>query len=144
MTFTPTATFTPTVTSTPVPGCNMITASAISIPGGVRTMSMTITNPHDAVTVLNVQATWNSLTGAPGSKALSLQSVSLGGVSWIVNNSTGTVTTTPPTTVTIPGNNLTSTITFTFDANYQNKNNNESITINLSTSGCESYPIHRP
>jgi len=144
ITFTPTMTFTPTATATPVPGCNMITTSAISIPGGVRTMSMTITNPHDSVTVLNVQATWNSLTGGPGSKALVLQSVSLAGVTWIVNNSTGSVTTTPPTTVTIPGNNLTSTITFTFDANYQNKNNNESITINLSTIGCESYPIHKP
>jgi hypothetical protein len=107
-------------------------------------MSMTITNPHDSVTVLSVQATWNSLTGGPASKALALQSVSLAGVTWTVNNSTGSVTTIPPTTVTIPGNNRTSTIIFTFDKNYQNKNNNESITINLSTSGCESYPIHKP
>jgi len=143
-TFTPTMTFTPTATSTPVPGCNMITTGSISITNGLPIMSLTITNPHDSVTVLNVQATWNSLTGGPASKALALQSVSLAGVTWTVNNGTGSVTTTPPTTVTIPGNNLTSTITFTFDKNYQNKNNNESITINLSTIGCESYPIHKP
>jgi hypothetical protein len=132
------------MTSTPVPGCNQITSSAINITKGVPSMSMTITNPHDAITVLNVQATWNSLSGGPGSSSLVLNSVSLAGVTWTVINNSGTVTTTPPTTVTIPGNNTTSTIIFMFNTNYQNKNNNESITINLSTSGCENYPIHKP
>lgn len=106
-------------------------------------MSMTITNPHDAITVLNIQATWNSLSGGPAGKGLNLKSISLGGVTWTVINSTGSVTTIPPTTVTIPGNNTTSTIIFTFDKNYQNPGGN-SITINLSTIGCENYPIHKP
>jgi Flp pilus assembly protein TadG len=143
MTFTPTATFTPTVTSTPVPGCDQITTSVVNIIKGVPSMSMTITNPHESVTVYDVQATWNSLTGGPSGGALELQSVTLAGVTWTVIDSTSPVTTTPPTTVTIPGNNLTSTITFNFAKNYQNRlaNNAESITITLSTAGCEGIQI---
>jgi hypothetical protein len=44
--------------------------------------------------------------------------------------------------VTIPAN-ATSTITFTFASSYKNSSNN-SITINLSTNGCQSSPIHNP
>ena len=143
ITFTPTMTFTPTATSTAVPGCNMISAGPITVTTGSPTMSMTITNPHDPITVLNIQATWNSLSGGPASKALNLKSVTLGGITWTVIDGTGSVTTTPPTTVTIPGNNTTSMIIFTFDKNYQNSSGN-SITINLSTPGCENYSIHKP
>jgi Flp pilus assembly protein TadG len=145
-TFTPT--FTPTATSTPVPGCGSITTGLIAIPGaaGSKSMSMTITNPHDSITVLDVQVTWNSSTGGPGGSGstLALQSVSLGTTFWIGNSTAGSgLTITPSTTVTIPGNNTTSTIIFTFDKNYQNSSGN-SIIINLSTPGCESFPIHKP
>lgn len=145
-TLTPTLTFTPTATSTPMPGCGNITAGWITVPGtgGSKTMSMTITNPHDSITVLNVQVAWNSATGAPGGsgKTLTLKSVSLGTTFWTGSSTAGSgLTITPSTTLTIPGNNRTSTIVFTFDANYQHSSGN-SITINLSTPGCESYPIN--
>ena len=144
LTFTPTMTFTPTATSTPVPGCGNISASSISAPGGVPTMSMTITNPHGVITVSSVQVTWNSLTGGPASKSLSLISASLAGIGfWTGSDSSGSLTITPSTTLTIPGNNTTSTIIFTFDKNYQNPSNN-SITINLSTVGCEGIQIKKP
>ena len=146
---TPTPTFTSTPTPTAVTGCGNITVSSkgIEVPGtsGNKSMSMTFTNPNSySVTVMNVRVTWNSSTGGPGNpgSSLALQSVSLAGTSWTVINSTGTVTTTPPSTVTIPGN-ATSTIIFTFNANYQHSSGN-SIIINLSTLGCENSPIKSP
>jgi Flp pilus assembly protein TadG len=148
---TPTATFTPTATPTAVPGCdNITTGSSISIPGGVPTMSLTITNPHDPITILNVQVTWNHDTGGTGNPTtLALRSVSLGGTFWTwTNDNIGapgpSITITPSTTATIPGNNVTSTIVFTFNKNYKTPDGTESITINLSTPGCENYPIHKP
>lgn len=146
-TLTPTLTFTPTNTSTPVPGCSNITAGAILVPGasGNKSMSMTITNPHEAITVSDVHVAWNSSTGAPGNNALVLTGATLNTTTfWIGASASGSgLTITPSTTLTIPGNNITSTIYFTFDKNYQNSSGN-SITINLSTVGCESYPIQRP
>jgi hypothetical protein len=146
MTITPTA----TITSTAVSGCNMITTSAISVPGGAPSMSMTITNPHDTITVLNVQVTWNHDTGGTGNpKTLALKSAFLGSTFWTWTGSGSgapgpSYTIIPSTTLTIPGNNQTSIITFTFDKNYQTTDGTESIVINLSTPGCESYQIHRP
>jgi Flp pilus assembly protein TadG len=142
---TPTNTFTPTATSTPVPGCGNIIAGWITVPGagGNKTMSMTIINPHDSITVLNVQVAWNSVSGGSGNPGtLTLKSVSLGTTFWTGSSTAGSgLTITPSTTVTIPGNNTMSTIIFTFDKNYQSPSGN-SITINLSTPGCESYPIN--
>ena len=143
---TPTLTFTPTTTPTAVPGCGNINASSISVPGAGgnnKTMSMTIINPHDTITVLDVQVTWNSSTGGTGNPStLTLKSVSLGYTFWIDSSTAGSgFTITPSTTLTIPGNNTMSTIIFTFDKNYQTPSGN-SITINLSTPGCESFPIH--
>ena len=149
-TLTPTMTFTPTMTSTPVPGCGNITAGAISITGGNKIMSMTITNPHDSITILNVQVTWNHDTGGTGNpKTLFLKSASLGGTFWTwTNDNIGapgpSITITPSTTVTIPGNNITTPIIFTFDKNYQVTDGTESIVINLSTPGCEGVQIKRP
>ncbi|MCI0610878.1 MAG: pilus assembly protein [Anaerolineae bacterium] len=149
-TFTPTMTFTPTSTSTPVPGCDSITAGAISITGGNKIMSMTITNPHDSITILNIQVTWNHDTGGTGNpKTLALKSASLVGTFWTwTNDNIGapgpSITITPSTTVIIPGNNVTTPIIFTFDKNYQITDGTESIVINLSTPGCESFPIQRP
>jgi Flp pilus assembly protein TadG len=141
-TLTPTLTFTPTITPTAMPGCDSITTGSIIVVSNV--MSMTITNPHEAISVLNVQVTWNSTNGGAGGKTLSLKSASLGGVFWAGTDTSGNFTITPSTTVTIPGNNATSAIMFTFDRTYQTKNNLESILINLSTPGCESYPIRMP
>ncbi|HET9907158.1 MAG TPA: TadE/TadG family type IV pilus assembly protein [Anaerolineales bacterium] len=144
MTFTPTVTFTPTTTSTPVPGCGNILAGTINTANSSNLMTMTITNPHDAVTVSNIHVTWNSTTGASGSKPLTLLSVSLGTTFWTGNSTAGSgLTITPSTTLTIPGNNRISTIIFSFDNKYHNPIGN-SITINLSTIGCESNPIQRP
>ena len=141
-TFTPTLTFTPTVTSTPKPGCDSISTSSIIYVSNV--MSMTITNPHDAITVSSVQVIWNAVNGGAGSKTLVLKSMSLGGVFWAGSDTSGNLTITPSTTVTIPGNNQTSAIMFTFDRTYQTRNNSESIVITLSTPGCESYTIRKP
>ena len=147
LTLTPTMTYTPTSTSTPVPGCSNITAGPITIGGdlyGPKSMSMTITNPHNTIAVSDVQVTWNSSTGAPGNNTLTLTSVTLGTTTfWIGSSTAGSGLTIPATSVTIPGNNITSTMIFTFNRNYQNPSGN-SITINLSTVGCESYPIQRP
>ena len=141
-TMTPTLTFTPTITPTAMPGCDSITTGPLIIVSNV--MSLSITNPHDPVTVLNVQVVWNSVNGGAGSKPLALKSASLSGVFWAGTDSTGNLTITPSTTVTIPGNNVTSAIMFTFDRTYQTKNGAESIVINLSTPGCEAYTIRKP
>ncbi|MEO5887735.1 MAG: TadE/TadG family type IV pilus assembly protein [Anaerolineales bacterium] len=143
-TYTPTMTFTPTATPTPVPGCGNITHGLITTAD--NTMSMTITNPHDSITVLDVQVKWNSATGGPGGSGsiLTLQYASLGVQFWTGTSTAGTgFTITPSTTVTIPGNNATSTIIFTFNKPYKNPGT-QSIVINLSTPGCESFPIHNP
>jgi Flp pilus assembly protein TadG len=141
-TMTPTLTFTPTITPTAMPGCDSITTGPLITVSNV--MSLSFTNPHDPITVLNVQVVWNSVNGGAGSKPLALKSASLGGVFWAGTDSTGSITITPATTVTIPGNNQTSAVMFTFDKNYQNRNNAESIVINLSTPGCEGYTIRKP
>lgn len=141
-TLTPTLTFTPTVTPTAMPGCDSISTGSIIVVSNV--MSLSFTNPHDTITVGSVQVVWNSVNGGSGSKTLALKSASLGGVFWAGTDTTGNLTITPSTTVTIPGNNQTSAIMFTFDRTYQNKNNSESIVINLSTPGCEGYTIRKP
>jgi len=139
-TSTPTMTLTPTPTSTPtaVSSCSSITASNISMNANSNVISMTITNPYTSVTVSSVQLIWNAATGANGNKTLTLQSANLGSTFWSgLNNTSGNITLTPSSTLTIPGNNTTSTITFTFDKNYQNPiPNGTTITINLSTPGC--------
>ncbi len=144
-TLTPTNTPTSTPTSTPtiVPGCSNITASIISVPdsSGPRTMSMTITNPHAAVTMSSVVVTWNAFA-APSGANLVLVSASLGNTTfWSGTNTTGTATI--PATQVIPGNNATTKILFTFAKNYQiTSGTPPTITINLSTVGCEGIQIH--
>jgi len=105
---------------------------------------MTITNPNAySVTVSNVVVTWNPTGGTGNPSTLTLQSARLGTTTFFTgSNSTGSLTITPSTTLTI-GANSAPVITFTFDKNYVNESG-ESIVINLSTPGCESTPIHRP
>ena len=101
-------------------------------------MYLTITNPHDAVTVSDVTVTWNTNGGPAGGGRLALQTASLGGLFWVGLDDTGNLTIPIPssTLITIPGNNATSTLFFTFNENYENPNGLESIVINLSTPGC--------
>ena len=141
-TLTPTSTLTPTPTM--VTDCGDVIAGTISIPGNTTEMSMTITNPNPyPLVVQDIHVVWNATTGAPGDEPLKLQSITLADVFWTVNDSSGNITITPVVTVTIP-ENATSSINFTFDKAYQNPNGSESIVINLSTPGCEGFPIHRP
>ncbi len=86
---------------------------------------------------------WNP-TGGPNSKPMTLKTASLGGNFWTGSSSSGNLSMIITSTVTIPGNNRTSTIIFTFDNVYQTQNDNESITIGLSTPGCEGITIHKP
>jgi Flp pilus assembly protein TadG len=141
VTFTPTFTATPTSTSTPVPGCDQIIAGPINIV--TNTMTMTITNPHLPLTVSTVRVKWNAVSGAAGTKALKLETESLGGLFWNGSNGSGDLTVTPATTVTIPGNGATSTILFTFDGQYKNPSG-EAIIITLSNPECAGITIHRP
>jgi Flp pilus assembly protein TadG len=140
-TATATSTSTPTGTSTPISSCS-ITTSDISMATNSSMISMTITNPYVDVTVSSIQLQWNAATGASGNKTLTLDSANLtsayGTTIWSsLNNSLGTATLTPASTLTLPGNNRTSTITFTLAKNYQNPiTNGTTITINLSTPGC--------
>ena len=140
ITFTPTMTFTPTATPTAVSGCGNITTGSIIIEGNL--MSMTITNPHDPIIVSDVQVAWNPL-GAPSGNSLALLYAILGDIFWTGSDSTGNLIITPSPTVTIPGNNVTSTIFFTFNKAYKTRGS-PSIRINLSTPGCESFPIQSP
>jgi hypothetical protein len=105
---------------------------------------MRITNPHAALTIQNVQVVWNYSTGGKDNSTLDLQYAGLINLFWSGNNTTGNFTITPSTTVTMPGNNTTSIIVFTFNKEYVNAGGTDSITINLSTPGCEGIQIKRP
>jgi Flp pilus assembly protein TadG len=143
---TPTATptSTPTFTPTAVTDCDQVTAGPISIRdnGNVGTMTMEIVNPNPyELTVQDVHVVWNALTGGPGDVPLTLQTITLAGVLWTVNDGSGDITIASPVIVTIPGGNATSTIILTFDKGYQKPTSSDSIVINLSTPGCEGFPI---
>jgi Flp pilus assembly protein TadG len=136
-TYTPTLTFTPTSTSTPEPGCGNLSASGLSLSGNL--LSMTITNPHDAITLASLQLVWNAVNGGPSGKPLAWQSATVAGQSWFVVNNSGNYTSAPDSTVTIPGNNQTSTIIIAFDKPYNNAPvNGTTLTINFSTIDCSS------
>lgn len=141
-TSTPTETYTPTITPTPKPGCDSITTGPLIIVSNV--MSLSFTNPHDTITVLNVQVTWNATNGGAGGKSLTLTSISLGSQFWWTGADPSGNFTIAPTSVTLPGNNQTSAVMFKFNRNYQTRNGAESVVINLATPGCEGYPIHMP
>jgi hypothetical protein len=143
MTATATSTSTPTSTPTVVPGCGSITTGSIIYVN--NTMSLSITNPHASVTVSSIQVIWDAVKGhqTGSDKTLILQSANFGTTFWSgLNDSSGNYTITPSSTLTIPGNNATSTITFTFHQTYDNPDNGDSIKINLSTPGCSQ--IHKP
>lgn len=146
MTPTPTMTFTPTATSTPVPGCGSVRAGPVMVNKGTRTMTMTITNPHDTMTVLSVGGTWNNTAGGPSGAPLALKSIALNSFvwTWAGTGALGPSETITPTDWTLRGNNIASIITFTFDKNYQIPNGTEKIWVTLSAPGCEPFQIPSP
>ena len=152
---TPTATLSPTVTSTRtpsrtptltptrVPSCGT-THGSITLPGN-NTMTMTITNPNAwPLTVDDVFVVWDHDRGhqTGNDKSLALQSASLGGTMFWTGSDDGPSTTLNPTTPLIipPGSSI--TIVFTFHQEYDRSDGSEEININLSTPGCENFPIH--
>lgn len=135
--FTPTMTPSPTSTSTPVAGCGSLSASGLSISGNL--MSMTITNPHEPITIASVQLVWNATTGGPSGKPLIWQTTTVAGQTWSAANGSGNYTSTPGSTITLPGYNQTSTLFIAFDKPYNNApTNGTTITINFSTVDCSS------
>jgi uncharacterized protein (UPF0333 family) len=141
----PTITLTPTITPTIVPVCNNVTTGTFAFSG--NTMTMTITNPNVyPITVSDVFVVWNHDKGhRVGDKSLILQSASISGSLtpfWTGNSSGPSNTLTSVTPLIIPGNGTVSTITFTFNQSYDNPDNSEETLINLSTPGCEGFPIH--
>jgi hypothetical protein len=152
---TPTATLSPTVTSTRtpsltpsptptrVPSCNT-THGSIDLPGN-NTMTMTISNPNAwPITMQDVFVVWDHdrghLTG--NDKSLLLQSASLGGTPFWTGNNDGPSTTLTPTAPLIIPAGSSVTIVFTFHQAYDRSDGSEEININLSTPGCETFPIH--
>jgi hypothetical protein len=110
-------------------------------------MTLAIRNPNPyAVRVQDVYAVWDHDRGhAVGNdKTLKLTNVSLGAQFWTGTNDgpSATITPNPATAVLIPGGGATSTIIFTFHQTYDRSDGSEEILINLSTPGCELYPIH--
>jgi hypothetical protein len=109
-------------------------------------MTMTITNPNVyAITIQDVFVVWNHDKGhqVGNDKSLILQSASLGATPFWTGSSTGpSATLTSIAPLTIPGNSTVSMITFTFNQSYDVFDNSEEILINLSTPGCQSFPIH--
>jgi hypothetical protein len=75
-------------------------------------------------------------------KTLQLQSASIGGTPFWTGNSAGPSTTLTPTApLTIPaGGSI--TIVFTFHQSYDRSDGSEEVLINLSTPGCQNFPIH--
>jgi hypothetical protein len=138
-TVTPTPTFTPTIIPSAVTSCNLVTHGAISLTGGV--MSMTISNPYPfSIVMQDVTVTWNDDKGNNvGNKQLYLTQAIVGStVIWTgqINNA---ATYTIPTTAIIPSG--TTTITFGFQDTYDNRDGTERIYINLLTPGCAANPI---
>jgi len=146
ITLTPTLTLTPTMTPTAVFGCDTVTHGTITLSG--NTMTMTITNPNVyAITVQDIFVVWNHDKGhqVGNDKGLILQSASISGSLtpfWTGSSLGPSDTLTSVTPLTIPGNGTVSTITFTFNQSYDKFDNSEEMLINLSTPGCESFPIH--
>jgi hypothetical protein len=143
VTITRTPTLTPSPTPTRVPSCNT-THSTIDIPGN-NTMTMTITNPNAwPISINDVFVVWDHDRGhqTGNDKSLILQSASVGGVPFWTGSSTGpSDTLTPASPVSIPaGGSI--TITFTFHQTYDRSDGSEELLINLSTPGCEGFPIH--
>jgi hypothetical protein len=121
-----------------VSGCNKITTGGIVI-NNTTTVSMTITNPHTDFTVTSVQFKWDA---GNGGNIKSLTAAQLNGIPFWTgpSNSSGSITITPSSTLTLPGNNLQSTILFTLDQKY-NATNKTTIMLTLSSPACGTVTV---
>jgi Flp pilus assembly protein TadG len=141
-TLTPTITLTTTQIPTNVPGCSAVSHGPISISG--NTMFMTITNPYSyPLATGDGSVTWNADKGNNlGNKHLSLLSATLNGtIIWNSGPSNPNVDTLP---FVIPASlpaNTTVSIIFSFDGSYDSVDLTESISINLTTPGCNGFVI---
>ncbi|NUQ85244.1 MAG: Ig-like domain repeat protein [Anaerolineales bacterium] len=129
---------TKTVNQPRVEGCNTtnITVGLMEQTGGALTM--TISNSlSTALQISNVTVQWNHDKGhqTGSDKTLILQSARLGSVFWTGNQIGPTYTITPAAPTYIPSG--VSTLVFNFHQVFDRWDNTESITINLSTPGCE-------
>jgi hypothetical protein len=117
------------------------------VPGNT-TMTLAINNPNSySVTIANVVVTWNHDAGHQqgNNNALTLLNAKLGSATpfWNGPSSAGpSATLTPSAVIVIPPG--ASTITFTFDQDYNRTDGSEAIRVNLSTAGCEGFPIQQP
>lgn len=101
-------------------------------------LTMTISNSlSTALQISNVTVQWNHDKGhqTGSDKTLILQSARLGSVFWTGNQIGPTYTITPAAPTYIPSG--VSTLVFNFHQVFDRWDNTESITINLSTPGCE-------
>lgn len=143
VTSTPTRTFTPTLTPTRVPSC-VTDPGSITLTGN-NTMTLTISNPNAwPIRIQDLFVVWDHDRGHQqgNDKSLILQSASLGGTTfWTGSNDGPSTTLTPTSALTIPpGSSV--TLVFTFHQEYDRSDGSEEININLSTPGCETFPIH--
>ena len=144
-TATPTRTpsLTPSPTPTNVPSC-VTQPGSITLPGN-NTMTLTITNPNAwPISIQDVFVVWDHDRGhqSGNDKTLRLQSASLGGTQFWSGDQTGPSTTlTPSAPLSIPPG-ATVTLVFTFHQAYDRSDGSEEILMNLSTPGCQNFPIH--
>lgn len=129
---------TKTINQSRVEGCNTtnITVGLMEQTGGA--MTMTISNSlATALQISNVTVQWNHDKGhqTGSDKTLILQSARLGSVFWTGNQIGPTYTIVPAAPTYIPSG--VSTLVFNFHQVFDRWDNTESITINLSTPGCE-------
>jgi hypothetical protein len=143
-TLSPTAT--PNYTITPAISCNgKITNTARSYPGNTMTMSIT-NNTGVSVTIGSITVNWNSSTGGSTGGTpvpLTLQSVTLGGISLWTGSYTASTFSVPllnGSASLVPG---TSSIVFTFQQPYVTRPaSGLAIAISFLTNGCQNYPIN--
>lgn len=129
------------VAQQPVAGCNTtnVTVGLLQRTNS-GSLTMTINNSLSAsLQISNVSVTWNHdkghVTGDPsGDSTLILTSAELGNIFWTGSQTGPTYTITPASTFIQPG---TSRIIFSFHQVFNRWDYTESITINLSTPGCE-------
>jgi hypothetical protein len=125
-------------TPPPVTACNTIVVGNLTNTNG--TLNLPISNPlPSAIMIKDVNVTWDSVKGhgIGTDKTLYLQSVKVGGVTfWTGNDTDGTSLITPASPTFIPTG--VSTMIFQFHQTITRWGNpHESVTINLSTPGCE-------
>ena len=102
-------------------------------------MTMSINNSTGiALSIQSITVSWNNATGNNGS-ALSLISVTLGGVSLWSGNVTYPTFSVPFGYALLPSG--ASSIVFTFQQAYTTRNGTEDININFYTNGCQNYPV---